>query len=310
MTLAARISAFIMCVLGTGLAGIAQAGPPSERVVRKAPSSQSVVKTAKVKSRGTTAVRAKATKSPSPSATTAAAATTGTAATVAAVATVALKTGTEQTVDLGPAGQMATSLVKASPLAQTKADLAAEVVFRALSLLGANYRFGGSTPTSGLDCSGLVMYVFNEVTGLKLPRRSDDMSRVGDSINQSELQAGDLVFFNTMRFPFSHVGIFIGNGQFVHAPATGSAVRVESMKLAYWQSRFNGARRLLPVESMEMTPSSALLVDSNNSGLLRTIEPASPPAALPASPPAATALGGQPASQVPEIRSRDSLFVN
>lgn len=298
----------MICVLGTGLAGIAQAGPPSDRVVRKTPSSQSVVKTAQAKSRGTTPARAKAMTPPSASLT-AAAATTGTTATAAAVATVAavaLKAGTEQTVDLGPAGQMATSLVKASPPAQTKSDLAAEVVFRALSLLGVNYRFGGSTPTSGLDCSGLVMYVFNEVTGLKLPRRSDDMSRVGGSIDKSELQAGDLVFFNTMRFPFSHVGIFIGNGQFVHAPSTGSTVRVESMNLAYWQSRFNGARRLLPGQAMEMTPSSSLIVDSDGSGLLRTIDAASPPA----SPPAATAPAGKPAPRVPEIWSRDSLLVN
>ena len=280
MILAARISAFMICALGTSLAGIAQAGPPSDRVIRKTPSSQSAVKTAQAKSRSTTA----------------------TAAAVATVATAALKTGTEQTVDLGPAGQTATSLVKASPPAQTKSDLAAEVVFRALSLLGVNYRFGGSTPTSGLDCSGLVMYVFNEVTGLKLPRRSDDMSRVGGSIDRSELQAGDLVFFNTMRFPFSHVGIFIGNGQFVHAPSTGSTVRVENMNLAYWQSRFNGARRLLPGESMEMTPNSGLIVDADDSGLLRPIEAVSPPAA--------TAPASKPALRVPGIWSRDSSIVN
>ena len=297
MTLAARISAFMMCMLGTGLAGIAQAGPPSDRVVRKPPSSHSVVKTAQANSRGTTAARAKAMKSPSPSAS-----LTATTATTSTVATVALRTSIERTADLAPAGQTTAPVANASPSAQTKSDLAAEVVFRALSLLGVNYRFGGNTPTSGLDCSGLVTYVFNEVTGLKLPRRSDDMSRVGGSIEQSELQAGDLVFFNTMRFPFSHVGIFIGNGQFVHAPSTGSTVRVESMNLAYWQNRFNGARRLLPGQSMELTPSSGLIVDSDSTGLLRTIEPASPPAA--------TAPGGQPASRVPESWSRDSLLVN
>ena len=331
MTLAARISAFMICVLGTGLAGLAQAGPPQDRAVRKAPSSQSAVKPAQSKNRVTTPAPAKARKPPSSTAsltataatagttttaaalatsavasTAATAATAATVATVATIATVPLKTGTEQTVDLGHAGQTATSLVKASPPAQTKSDLAAEVVFRALSLLGVNYRFGGSTPASGLDCSGLVMYVFNEVTGLKLPRRSDDMSRVGGSIDRSELQAGDLVFFNTMRFPFSHVGIFIGNGQFVHAPSSGSTVRVESMNLAYWQSRFNGARRLLPGESMEMTPSSALIVESDSAGLLRPIEAASPTA----SPPAATAPAGKPASRVPEIWSRDNLIVN
>ncbi len=300
MTLAARISAFMICVLGTGLAGLAQAGPPQDRAVRKTPPSQSAVKTAQAKSRVPAAAPAKVAKAPSSTTSpTARAATTATAATVG---TSALKPSAEQSVDLGPVGQTATPVAKASPSAQTKSDLAAEVVFRALSLLGVNYRFGGSTPASGLDCSGLVMYVFNEVTGLKLPRRSDDMSRVGGSIDKSELQAGDLVFFNTMRFPFSHVGIFIGNGQFVHAPSTGSTVRVESMNLAYWQSRFNGARRLLPGESMAMTPSSALTIDSETSQLFRQIDPAPPPAA--------TSPTGKPASRVPESGAGDNLIVN
>jgi cell wall-associated NlpC family hydrolase len=297
MTLAARISAFMICVLGTGLAGLAQAGPPQDRVAKKAPSSQSAVKTTQAKGRVKTAAPAKAA--------TALSSTSFLPAAAATTATASLKPS-DQTIDPGPAGQPAAPVAKSSPSVQAKPDLAAEVVFRALSLLGVNYRFGGSTPASGLDCSGLVMYVFNEVTGVKLPRRSDDMSRVGGSIDRSELQAGDLVFFNTMRFPFSHVGIFIGNGQFVHAPSTGSTVRVENMNLAYWQSRFNGARRLLPGESMAMTPSSALIVDADGAGLLRPIEAVSSPV----SPPAATAPAGKPASRVPENGSRDSSIVN
>jgi len=288
----------MICMLGTGLAGTAQAGPPQDRTVRKTPSSQSAVKAAQAKSRVTTASSSKAAKTPSSTPSLPAAAAAATATTAAG----ALKTSPTQTVDLGPAGQTTTPMAKASSAGQTKSDLAAEVVFRALSLLGVNYRFGGSTPASGLDCSGLVMYVFNEVTGLKLPRRSDDMSRVGGTVDKSELQPGDLVFFNTMRFPFSHVGIFIGNGQFVHAPSTGSTVRVESMSLAYWQSRFNGARRLLPGESIEMTPSSTLIVDSDRSGLLRQIDSApQPAAAVPA---------GKPESRTPEGSSRDSFFIN
>ena len=125
------------------------------------------------------------------------------------------------------------------------ADASAEIVLRALSLLGVRYRYGGNTPESGLDCSGFVKLVFQETVGLALPRRSDDMSRVGRSVAWSELQPGDLVFFNTMRFSFSHVGIYIGEGQFVHAPSSGSVVRVEALNKDYWVKRFDGARRLV-----------------------------------------------------------------
>jgi len=121
----------------------------------------------------------------------------------------------------------------------------AEVVFRALALLGVRYRFGGNTPELGLDCSGLVKLVFQETVGMVLPRRSDDMSRYGQAIPMPDLQPGDLVYFNTMRLPFSHVGIYIGDRRFVHAPSSGGVVRVESMDLDYWMKRFDGARRLL-----------------------------------------------------------------
>lgn len=125
------------------------------------------------------------------------------------------------------------------------ADASAEVVLRALSLLGVNYRYGGNTPDSGLDCSGLVKLVYHETIGMVLPRRSDDMSRVGETVPMADLQPGDLVFFNTMRFAFSHVGIYIGNGQFVHAPSRGKQVRVEELNKDYWLRRFDGGRRLL-----------------------------------------------------------------
>jgi hypothetical protein len=129
-------------------------------------------------------------------------------------------------------------------------DAGAEVVLRALSLLGVNYRFGGNTPDSGLDCSGLVRFVFHETLGMPLPRRSEDISRVGNVISTRELQPGDLVFFNTLRRAFSHVGIYIGNNQFVHAPATGKSIRVESLASDYWVRRFNGARRILDGEEL------------------------------------------------------------
>ncbi len=122
---------------------------------------------------------------------------------------------------------------------------AAELVLRALSLLGVNYKFGGNSPDTGLDCSGLVRHVFREAVGVVLPRRAEEMSHSGENINTDQLRPGDLVFFNTLRRTFSHVGIYIGNDQFVHAPSRGGGVRVELMSKQYWIERFNGARRLI-----------------------------------------------------------------
>jgi cell wall-associated NlpC family hydrolase len=123
---------------------------------------------------------------------------------------------------------------------------ASDVSLNALALLGVNYRFGGNAADTGLDCSGLVRLVFKETFGLVLPRRADEISRVGDKVKKDELKPGDLVFFNTLRRAFSHVGIYIGEGKFVHAPSTGGQVRVENLQTAYWSTRFNGARRIEP----------------------------------------------------------------
>jgi hypothetical protein len=123
--------------------------------------------------------------------------------------------------------------------------VARDLVVRALSLLGVNYKFGGNTPETGLDCSGLVRYVFHEAAGLILPRRAEEISRAGEAIGREQLRPGDLVFFNTLRRTFSHVGIYIGDGRFVHAPSAGGEVRVESLSASYWRRRFNGARRML-----------------------------------------------------------------
>ena len=114
----------------------------------------------------------------------------------------------------------------------------------ALTYLGIKYRFGGNTPSQGFDCSGLVRYAAEKSLGLKLPRRSAEMARLGEAIKKAELERGDLVFFNTRGPRISHVGIYLGDGKFVHAPSTGSKVRVESMDIAYWKKRYNGARRL------------------------------------------------------------------
>lgn len=116
----------------------------------------------------------------------------------------------------------------------------------AMDYLGIRYRYGGNSPTTGFDCSGFVNYVANKSLGLKLPRRSDEMAQLGVSIKKSELQVGDLVFFNTLGRRFSHVGVYIGDDRFVHSPAAGGVVRVEDMNAAYWTKRFTGARRLDP----------------------------------------------------------------
>jgi len=119
-----------------------------------------------------------------------------------------------------------------------------DLVFSALSFMGIPYRWGGSTPESGFDCSGFVQYVFRQVTGLTLPRSSFDQIRQGIAVARDSLQPGDLVFFNTMRATASHVGIYIGENRFIHAPRSGKTVEIADMTNVYWQARFDGARRL------------------------------------------------------------------
>lgn len=121
---------------------------------------------------------------------------------------------------------------------------ASQLALQAMSLLGIRYKYGGNAPENGLDCSGLVRYVFKEVLGKELPRTSLEISRVGKEIDRQDLQPGDLVFYNTLRRGFSHVGIYLGDNKFIHSPSAGGQVRIESMDLKYWKQRFNGARRI------------------------------------------------------------------
>lgn len=123
---------------------------------------------------------------------------------------------------------------------------AQDAIDQAMDLLGIRYRRGGSSPEAGFDCSGFVSHVFREGVGLILPRSSREMSRSGQEISRDELRPGDLVFFNTMRRAFSHVGIYVGDNQFVHAPRSGGRVRIEDLRDGYWTKRFNGARRVNP----------------------------------------------------------------
>ena len=121
---------------------------------------------------------------------------------------------------------------------------ASELVIQAMGLLGVPYKRGGISEEKGFDCGGFVRHMFEKSVGLVLPRRAEEQAKVTEEINRSELKPGDLVFFNTMKRTFSHVGIYVGDGKFIHAPRPGKAVRVDDMREAYWQKRFNGARRV------------------------------------------------------------------
>lgn len=121
---------------------------------------------------------------------------------------------------------------------------ASELAIRAMGMIGIRYKLGGNAPENGLDCSGLVRYLFKEVWNTDLPRTSEEISQVGQQIDAKQLQPGDLVFYNTLRRSFSHVGIYLGDNKFIHAPSAGGQVRIESMDVGYWKKRFNGARRI------------------------------------------------------------------
>ena len=138
------------------------------------------------------------------------------------------------------------ALLAVSAFAQERpAGPRSDIVVQALSLLGTPYRYGGASPESGFDCSGLVRHVFASVLDRDLPRRSEEISTFGEPVTRAELQPGDLVFFNTLRRAFSHVAIYIGEGRFIHAPARNGRVRIEGLDDRYWATRFNGARRLV-----------------------------------------------------------------
>lgn len=121
---------------------------------------------------------------------------------------------------------------------------AEEILIQALSLTGVDYKYGGRSPETGFDCSGFVGYVFKHAAQISLPPSARTISEMGKAVKREDLQPGDLVFFNTLRATFSHVGIYLGNNQFIHAPRAGSKVRVENLDDRYWKTRYNGAKRL------------------------------------------------------------------
>ena len=128
-------------------------------------------------------------------------------------------------------------------------DKASDMVLTAMNFIGVRYKRGGTDADTGFDCSGFTRQVFESSLGLVLPRRADEQAKAAGlvKVQRDELQPGDLVFFNTLRRTFSHVGIYVGEGKFIHSPKPGGEVRVEDMRFVYWAKRFTGARRAEPV---------------------------------------------------------------
>ena len=118
-----------------------------------------------------------------------------------------------------------------------------EIVLFALSLIDTGYRFGGKNPEAGLDCSGMVAYIYNKSAGVKISGSAADIARKGRAVDRGRLRPGDLVFFNTRNASFSHVGIYIGDDRFVHAPSSNGRVRIDPLGATYYAKRFEAARR-------------------------------------------------------------------
>ncbi|MEO5659483.1 MAG: C40 family peptidase [Polaromonas sp.] len=156
-------------------------------------------------------------------------------------------------------------LTKIDQVRQNVSNKASELVMNAMGFLGVPYKWGGNSAETGFDCSGFVRSVYQQSIGLLLPRMAEQQAAATQKIDKNDLQPGDLVFFNTMRRAFSHVGIYIGSGKFIHSPKAGAEVRVESMGGSYWQTRFNGARRVAGTAAEPVVlalPVSATLSDA------------------------------------------------
>ena len=142
-------------------------------------------------------------------------------------------------------------LNKIEQVRQSVGNKASELVVDAMGFLGVPYARGGNSAETGFDCSGFVRAIYEQSVGLMLPRRAEQQAAATENIDKSELQPGDLVFFNTLKRAFSHVGIYVGDGKFIHSPKPGAEVRVENMGVSYWARRFDGARRVQGTLSAE-----------------------------------------------------------
>ena len=141
-----------------------------------------------------------------------------------------------------PTGRITPAVFRDEPMASPAAR---EVGMYALMLLQTGYQFGGKNPSAGLDCSGLVTHVYREAAAMPLKGNAAALARQGRPVEPGQLRTGDLVFFNTLGHSFSHVGIYLGNGDFIHAPSARGRVRVENLAARYWSERFEAARTLL-----------------------------------------------------------------
>jgi cell wall-associated NlpC family hydrolase len=130
-------------------------------------------------------------------------------------------------------------------------DRAGDLVIAAMSYLDRPYQRGGRSAETGFDCSGFTRHLFAQTLGIELPRRADDQARSMTlrAVRRDDLRVGDLVFFDTLRQTYSHVGLYIGDGRFIHAPRTGAQVRIERLSTTYWNHRFTGARRAAALEA-------------------------------------------------------------
>jgi cell wall-associated NlpC family hydrolase len=156
---------------------------------------------------------------------------------------------------LAERGLLTQTIGQLEQVRQTVTSRASTLVTNAMGALGVPYKRGGNSAETGFDCSGFVRAMYEQTIGLVLPRRANEQAAATDRIDKNDLQPGDLVFFNTMRRAFSHVGIYVGDGKFIHAPRSGSEVRVEDMRQSYWQRRFDGARRVAsPAEPQASAP--------------------------------------------------------
>lgn len=161
-------------------------------------------------------------------------------------------------------------LTQIDQVRQSVSNKASELVVNAMGFLGAPYRRGGNTIETGFDCSGFVRAIFEQSIGLLLPRRAEQQAAATQNIDKNDLQPGDLVFFNTMRRAFSHVGIYVGDGKFIHSPKPGAEVRVESMGIAYWKGRFDGARRVTGSSTPEDHPVTPQQLQAPRLGTLQS----------------------------------------
>ena len=150
----------------------------------------------------------------------------------------------------------------AVPLASTMASAAADaensvvnlgiaraidaMLDRAYSLIGTRYRAGGMSPETGFDCSGFAGFLYRDILGFQLPRSAHQIWKFGKSVERDDLRPGDLVFYNTMRRPYSHVGIYLGDNRFIHSPTSGGRINIVNMDQRYWATRWNGAKRIVP----------------------------------------------------------------